>query len=327
MRRKQRVERRVPSHTWLAKSAPFEPGPEREGPGLAVPHPRAPGSRRPMRLTDRDVAILNLVLRARALRDDQIQLALFSPGNASGCQRRLTRLVGHRYLDRLPRRSVIEPAVYLLTRRSTRGNRLLRQVWGEAEVQRQMGRLGPIPHLLAVNDVRVRVERACVELGWQLIRWDTPEQLAEVDLQGLLPDAYFQIRRLVEGRPLTSAFFLEVERATKSHRVLRSKLERAFTLQSSGRYEHLFGTKALRLLVVFDTLEADARRRTRAGLAAARDIGVPNVRFGYLPALKTTPPIECLIGRRWLAPELPNNTTAQSAESEPQPLFSVEELP
>jgi hypothetical protein len=38
-----------------------------------------------------------------------------------------------------------------------------------------MNRLGSVPHLLAVNDVRVRIERACRDLGWSLARWDRPE--------------------------------------------------------------------------------------------------------------------------------------------------------
>ena len=60
----------------------------------------------------------------------------------------------------MPRRRVRDQAIYLLTRHSISGNRLMRERYGELEFRRHLGRLGSIEHLLAINDVRVRVERA-----------------------------------------------------------------------------------------------------------------------------------------------------------------------
>ena len=66
-----------------------------------------------------------------------------------------------------------------------------------------------------------------------------------------MPDAYFQIQREVEGEPRTAAFFLELERVTKSSRVLHSKLQRYAEVCYSGRYQQVFGIRALRVLFVF----------------------------------------------------------------------------
>src|SRR5207247_8332679 len=62
--------------------------------------------------TPRDLKLLDLLLTHRALTDTQIQTALFTPANAPGCQRRLTALYKHHWIDRLPPRSVNEPSVY-----------------------------------------------------------------------------------------------------------------------------------------------------------------------------------------------------------------------
>src|SRR2546428_10855344 len=72
--------------------------------GSLGPQPSRPKNSS-MRLTTRDIAIIELVASHRALRADQIHLALFSRGAASRAQRRLTLLVRNHYLDRLPRRT------------------------------------------------------------------------------------------------------------------------------------------------------------------------------------------------------------------------------
>src|SRR4051812_20329453 len=115
----------VCSRLVLAASTPILPGSTaerhafprssliRSGRGLALNR---------IRLTERDVSIVELVFRCRALRADQIHTALFPPGSDSRSQRRLTLLVRNRYLDRLPRQLVNEPSIYLLTRSSVAGN-------------------------------------------------------------------------------------------------------------------------------------------------------------------------------------------------------------
>ena len=69
--------------------------------------------------------------RTRAITGEQIHMALFNPASDSRCQRRRTLRVQDRYLDRLPRRSVNDPAVYEPSRASINGNRLMRARHGE----------------------------------------------------------------------------------------------------------------------------------------------------------------------------------------------------
>ena len=255
-----------------------------------------------LRLTRRDEQIVELVFRCRALRADQIQTALFTPGNASGCQRRITLLQRNGYLDCLPRASVNEPAVYLLTRRSVKGNRLLRSRWPEDDFQRGLTRLGPLQHLLAVNDVRVRVERACRELRWTLAQWRTPEQLKPLLTSArVIPDGFFQIQRIAEGQLRTASCFLELERVAKSHEVLRSKLENLGRLYYSGEYQQLFGTRALRVLFVFATGHLSARLVSH-GRELAAQLGVTIARFATLDHLATQPAVASLTEPLWLAP-------------------------
>ena len=259
-----------------------------------------------MRLTERDREIIELVGRCTALRARQIQTALFPPGSDSRCQLRLQFLVRARYLDRRPRRLVNEPAIYMLSRRSVEGNRLLRERWGDALFRRQLTRPGPLEHLLALNDVRVLMIRACLDLGWSLSLWQRAEDLAlALGREGLVPDAYFQIQRPVDGRAQhqTTAYFVELERSGKSSRVLRSKLERYAELCLSGRYEQLFGVSALRILVVFASEHgSSARHRIRTGLAEAERVGIPIARFAELEQLTARPPAACMTEAVWYRP-------------------------
>src|SRR4051812_12707451 len=114
--------------------APIAPNP---------PSPRSARRRRShLRPTDRYYALVDLLYHYRWLTDHQIHLALFPPGNASGCQRTLTALTRFRWIDRLPRRSVSEPYVYTLSKQSTVGNRLMRTKYGETHFRTQMFRPG-----------------------------------------------------------------------------------------------------------------------------------------------------------------------------------------
>lgn len=297
-----------PSVLAASTACPSETALER--PGLPSLIPDSLGPRRPrplrsaMRLTERDRHINDLVLHARALTDDQVRVALFPPGAASRCQLRLTLLYRNHFLDRLPRKSVNEPAVYLLTRRSVNGNRLMRERWGEQEFRRHMTRLGSVGHLLAVNDIRVRVERACRDLGWELVEWRPPEELAPITrAEGVIPDAYFRVRRTVDGEPKTASFLLELERAAKRSVVLADKLKRYHDLYRYGRYEQLFGIRAMRLLVVF-AAEAGSGpdRRIATGLDLARRADATFARFAELGHIKGARATDCLTAPLWRSP-------------------------
>ncbi len=171
-----------------------------------------PKTYRPIRLTHRHMETIDLVFWARLLRADQLQIGAgypLTPTASSSCRRCLTHLTRHQYLDTLPRR-VDEPAIYLLTRRSRLGNQLLKERWGEQAYRRQMGkRVEAVEHTLAINDVRVRLLRACRELGFTLKLWQTSAELYPIlKNYHLIPDAYCQIERQVGEKTSISSFFL-----------------------------------------------------------------------------------------------------------------------
>jgi hypothetical protein len=151
---------------------------------------RAAKLRPNLRLTDRDLRIITLLARLRVLRDADIQAAYFGHDHKS-CERRLRQLYDARYIDRLPRRSVTSPYIYLLGRRSVRANRILKERWGDQTFRQSLTPLVNIDHQLGINAVRVRLMRACRDLGWTLKNWLTAEQLAPALAAShqLVPDA------------------------------------------------------------------------------------------------------------------------------------------
>ncbi len=279
---------------------PYEKG--LEGPGLpsltnSSLGPRtARQSKSSMRLTPRDVTIIELIARYRALVADHVRLALFSSGAASRAQRRLTLLVRNHYLDRLPRQSVNEPAVYLLSRRSYMGNRIIRAKFGDGIFRRHMTKLGSLPHLLAINDVRVRVERASRDLGLTLRQWRTAEELAlNMPDKNLVPDGYFTL----EQNSKLLRFFLELERAQKSLRVVTSKLSRyaEFSRRAADQ-----GSDSLFVLFVFDESLHPNSRRLEATQREAQRMGLLFPRLVNLQQLQALSPVDCLTRPIWLAP-------------------------
>ena len=258
-----------------------------------------------LQLTPRDVALLGCVLWAKACTAEQLQMgAGYSLACRRPCQRRLTLLVRHRYLDRLPRQ-VNEPAVYVLSRRSPAGNQLLKERFGEEAFRQQLAtRVESLEHTLAINDVRMRVQRACRELGWELTTWhSSPDLLALLHGEPVIPDGFFQIERVVAGETKTASFFLEVERMSRDSRVLREKLEKYGRLYYTGKFTELFGTRALRLLVVYaEGTEQAMHKQLARSVAEAQRSGVTIAHFASLQAVKQLGPTDLLIAPVWSSP-------------------------
>jgi len=194
-----------------------------------------------MVFTKRDRDILDLVFWWRALRRDHIQGQLFAGKASSRCRLRLALLHSHRYLDKLPNRPVNDFDVYFVSRHCTKGLRLLEDRWGKDEIRKRLGRVGKLEHTLAVNDVRLRFVLACAKAGYDISLWrdeiDLSQMAGEV---GLVPDAYFQIRRTLGGDQKTAAFFLEVEQTTRSRAAIHHKFLRYADFYRSGHYEAMF---------------------------------------------------------------------------------------
>ena len=105
-------------------------------------------------------------------------------------------MVAEQHLDTLPRQTVTEPTIYVLSRRSVAGNQLLQELWGEFRPPRVQSK--QLEHLLAVNDVFVRVRRACRDAGYSLTVWQFARELGQLT-ERLIPDSYFHIQRVVQG--------------------------------------------------------------------------------------------------------------------------------
>lgn len=253
-------------------------------------------SKSSMRLMARDIAIIELIAHYRALRADHVRVALFSPGAASRAQRRLTLLVRNHYLDRLPRQNVNEPAIYLLSRRSYMGNRIIRAKFGDEMFRRHMTKLGSLPHLLAVNDVRVRVERGCHDLGLNLRQWRTADELAlHMPEKNLVPDGYFTVER--NGQVMR--FFLELERAQKSLQAVGGKLSRYADFSRRTADGH---NDSLLVLFVFDESLHPNSRRVEATQREAERMGLFFPRLVDLQRLQALSAADCLTRPIWLAP-------------------------
>ena len=105
---------------------------------------------RRLRLTRRDIELIELVGRGQALTAKQLQIGAGHPLTSHGrFQLRLAWLVAEQYLDTLPRQAVTEPTVYVLSRRSVAGNRLLQELWGESRPPRVPSK--QLQHLLAIK--------------------------------------------------------------------------------------------------------------------------------------------------------------------------------
>jgi hypothetical protein len=248
-----------------------------------LPHP-VRQRRRHLKPRPRYYAVVDLVYHYRCLTASQIQPRLFSEANASGCQRTLNTLTAFRWIDRLSRDSINHPYVYTLSPRSTVGNRLMRDKYGEEDLRAHMFKPGPIQHFLAINDVRLWVQGHHTPDPWlyhhQLARLFGPSA-------AVLPDAYFRISH----RGQTTGHFMELQHGSRTHRVLLSKLDRYRSLfQRQG-----FLNRSMLVLVVFTThLNRTGEQRVAQALAQTPLEKYPFARFLSLDQMKNREPKDLL---------------------------------
>jgi hypothetical protein len=237
--------------------------------------------------TARDAEISAALAKVGVLSAKQIQTLAFSLDSYEACKRRLRKLHEYGLLKRLPRDSVADPYIYYLPKKRFRISSLL-------------------DHNLGVNEVYVRVSRACHDLGFYLLRWDGPDVLQTLLSQRtkLAPDAYFQIQRQVDGQIRNSGFFVEYERTVRDSSVLAHKLTRYADLFHSGQFRNLFGIRGMRVLIVYEsTFNYPSAKRVAQGLATARRVGVTLARFAALETLQSCTPAEMLTKPIWHKPD------------------------
>jgi len=214
-----------------------------------------------MRLTERDLDVIEAVHYYRVLKQNQLEALFF--GSRATAQFRLEKLYDHGFLDRkfLPVAlgAGRSPTLYVLDRR---GAELLRAERGydnltfyhtSKDLSAQF-----LDHTLAINDIMVAVVCGCRRHGFQLEIWRGENQIKgdydRVTIRGpnrleeapILPDSYFT----VVAQQRRHHFFLEVDRGTMPSARFRVKVLAYLAYHRSGGYERRYGTQSLRILTV-----------------------------------------------------------------------------
>jgi hypothetical protein len=216
----------------------------------------------PMRLTERDIAVIEAVNRFRVLKQEQLQALFF--GSKATAQFRLEKLYDHGYLERKFLPVMLgqgrSPTLYVLDRKGAELLRVERGyddlVWYSTSKDLKTEFL---EHTIAINDVMVAISVACNRLGFTLEQWhgenDLKASYDHVIIKGaggkrervpVLPDSYFTIVAY-ERR---NHFFLELDRGTMATSRFKTKVQAYLAYHESGGYEKRYGTKSLRVLTV-----------------------------------------------------------------------------
>lgn len=216
------------------------------------PHPPA------MRLTERDIAILQAIYDYRVLSTPQLQTLFF--GSLVKTRARLNLLYHHRLIDRkfsgLYFAKMNTPILHVLDRR---GADILSQLGtlrhGWHRKSKQVGGFF-LEHTLAINTVRVAVVKACQDLGVQLVEWRSENDLktsydrvtlpTNTKPTAVIPDGYFV---LDTPKGLTH-FFLELDRATETNAIFKRKVAAYQVYRGSQLVLKRFGTSKFRVLTV-----------------------------------------------------------------------------
>ena len=253
-----------------------------------------------MQLTARDVRILNAVCDMRFLVREQIQELIFSPSTASYCKRRLALLYHNAYLDRIyvPSMNAFgsTKAIYML---ATKGAGVVardRKVeirdlgWRPGHNDRELYFLR---HTLGINDFRIRLTVAAAERELS-VAWTDERTLRRREMKdyvddpvrhgrrlAVVPDGYFTL----DDGERTSAFALEIDRATVEEKPFKEKVRAYGEWKTTGTYERRYGTKSLRVLWVVADVTRDSTRLERIKRWAEAEGGRSLFWFVMLDAL------------------------------------------
>jgi hypothetical protein len=270
-----------------------------------------------MELTDRDREIVRWVYAARLATREQVQRLFFAAGSRSLCQRRLTLLWRNRYLDRLPVRSLIDPDVYYISRRATKGLKLLRGILPEEKIVPPKIDPRTVQHALDITSCRVAILQACVATGYRLREWLDERELDErLGHVGFRPDAYFRIEHPTPNGPKRPSFALEVERSQKADISHIRRYQNYAQLyyrshpEIPSEYERIFGTRGLRVLVLVDAQYGiDPQRQIKKLLNLCRQLEVTMVRFAPLNLFLNREPARLFGDPIWRQPADPALTS------------------
>lgn len=215
---------------------------------------------KPMRLMERDKAIIQAVYDYRVLRQDQLE-TLFER-SPSVMQRVLVRLYDHGFLERkfLSVLGLHSPALYVLDKK---GAELLRSEFGLDELvwypSSKDLKLEFLEHTTAINDFRIAITLAAQRAGYELLKWIGEAELkadydrvnvrtasGKMQSVSLIPDSYFVLKT-----PRGFAhFFLEMDRGTETTGRFKTKIAAYMAYYQSGLYERRYGSKSMRVITV-----------------------------------------------------------------------------
>ncbi len=197
-----------------------------------MPH-SSPRTRQTFYPSERDQAIIAAVYRYRALTTPQLSLLQWGATTPSSrCLLRLRLLTEHGYIERREQPSVLSqgrlPRLYLL---AARGAELLADLSavppGEIRwrAHHNSVKWAFLDHLLATNDIRVRIEHDARLCGLALADWQDDEALGALSGGGaegsgernrtpVHPDGYFVLT--MPHAPTVHRAFVEADRGTES---------------------------------------------------------------------------------------------------------------
>lgn len=217
-----------------------------------------------IRLNDRDREIIRAVNDCRVLQTRQIQALFFgSPKPAYG---RLKLLNDNGYLERhyISQVAAAPAASTIIYTISKLGAEVLAATYDYTSedfnfATKHLLNVEKLPHLLAVNDVRIAITRGAKQAGLRLVEWiDEFAFRAQPDYVNLresggrqrrkpvYPDGYF-VLKVPKGEVRC---FVEVDRGTEGLAQFKSQMEIYQEYMLSGRYTQRFKSKSLRILIV-----------------------------------------------------------------------------
>jgi hypothetical protein len=205
------------------------------------------------RIGRRETAILQSLYKYRFLTTDQIFNLHFLKGSQSYCNERL-RVLFHKPYQYVNRTALpvewgkgSSKLVYTLTKQGAdhlQNMGLYAAVSPNKAYKMKSGTSTYRRHEIAINDVRIAVEKTCEAMGWELTEWISDTEFKNSSLLSQMrvrdsessavipvaPDGFFAIRR--PGVANETLFFLELDRGTMENKRFRVKKIRGY---------HLFG--------------------------------------------------------------------------------------
>lgn len=234
-----------------------------------------------MRLTQRDLAIIDAVYTYRALTTNQIQQLLFPVANGGSvhgrlvhCQHRLKLLYHNGYLTRDERPTKLsegrQALIYFLDKLGAQAIAAYRNLaleeldWRPRDNTAGASHLF-LDHLLHTNDVRIAFQLAAATDGWEIVRWLDDRTLRRREMKeyvtlpetaervAIVPDGFFSLAR---DRDIYH-HFIEADLATvvgvssKSGRRDWARKVRAYLAYfQSGQYAKRYRADTFRVLTV-----------------------------------------------------------------------------